>query len=90
MADDTSKETTEQCAILQGPKGALYCVSETTLKTHRLPEEVAAAVRKAYEQHVSPVPTPTEGEFHILGHGPVVRRTGLTAPTADGWFDQYA
>lgn len=87
MADDGSKDATEKCSILKGPDGALYCISDENLKSHRIPDEEATAVRKVYENRVAGTEKDPRGRFEILGRGPVVRRTLQTVPTADGWFD---
>lgn len=89
MTDDSARET-ETCTILQGPDGALYCLSEKNLRAHRLPQDVAAAVRKVYGKGGIPAPEPRAGQYQILGQGPFVRRVNQQVTTADGWFDQYA
>jgi hypothetical protein len=90
MAQETSRREKDNCTLLQGPDGRLYCLSETNLAEHRIPHDVAVAVRQAYERDGATTPTPDAGQFQILGRGPVVRRTGLTVPTLDSWFDIYA
>ncbi|MEX1009281.1 MAG: hypothetical protein WD271_15780 [Acidimicrobiia bacterium] len=97
MVDDAANEDTEtvNCTILEGPDGSLYVLSDENLAAHRLRDDVAEALRSAYEEKpevsgfkfLAQAPPPA---FQILAQGPVVRRTGLTAPTQDGWFDIYA
>jgi hypothetical protein len=80
----------ETCKILQGPDGGIYCISDKNLEEHRLRGDVAAAVRKVYEQSGTAPPTPQATEFQIIGKGPVVRRPGMANPTPDSHWDMYA
>lgn len=101
MADDsdTPEIQTVNCTILEGPDGALYCISDENLKAHRIDDDFAPVLREAYRKRRAQT-EPAHGadaetaraasSFQILGQGPVVRRTGLTVSTLDTWFDIYA
>jgi hypothetical protein len=94
MADDQSKTVPEtvNCMILEGPKGALYLISDETFQSHRLPDEVAVPLCAAYgiqarKSGAQPDASAAAASFQILGQRPVVRRGIQTVPTMDTWWD---
>jgi hypothetical protein len=86
------------CTILQGSDGALYLMSEDTMRDHRIEPESADTILDILAEQCSvggftfesQQPVPSEGTFRLLGEAKFNRPISkIGVPTADGWWDIY-